>query len=68
MNATAATSAVAASIIGKTITVTSTTTNYEILADDTNSYGLTQATVISEPYFDAQTPRNVTGLVGMKSI
>lgn len=41
--------------------VTSKTTNYEIFGDDTS---LTQATIISEPYFDAQTPRNVTGLVG----
>ncbi|KAG5673543.1 hypothetical protein PVAND_003583 [Polypedilum vanderplanki] len=49
------------SIIGK-ISVTSTTTNYEILSDDTSGY--TQATIISEPYFDAQTSKNVTGLVG----
>ena len=46
------------------ISVTSNATNYEILADDTSGFSLTQATVISEPYFDAQTPKNVTGLVG----
>lgn len=50
--------------ITKIIAVTSRATNYEILGDDTSSLGLTQATIISEPYFDAQTPRNVTGLVG----
>lgn len=48
--------------------VTSKATNYEILGDDTSGYGLTQATIISEPYFDAQTPRNVTGLVGKAEI
>lgn len=52
-----------ASIIHK-ISVTSKTTNYEILSDDTSGFSLTQATIISEPYFDAQTPKNVTGLVG----
>lgn len=46
------------------MTVTSRTTNYENLVDDTNGLSLTQATIISEPYFDSQTPRNVTGLVG----
>lgn len=50
--------------ITKIFAVTSKTTNYEILSDDTSSYGLTQPTIISEPYFDAQTPTNVTGLVG----
>lgn len=47
------------------MTVTSimtTTTNYENSMDESN--GLTQATIITEPYFDSQTPRNVTGLVG----
>lgn len=48
--------------------VTSRTTNYEILADEMSDHGLTQATIISEPYFDAQTPRNVTGLVGKLEI
>jgi hypothetical protein len=43
-------------------TTTTTTTNYENLVDESN--GLTQATIITEPYFDSQTPRNVTGLVG----
>lgn len=46
------------------IVTSKATTNYEILSDATSSSGLTQATIISEPYFDAQTPRNVTGLVG----
>jgi hypothetical protein len=41
---------------------TTTTTNYENFVDESN--GLTQATIITEPYFDSQTPRNVTGLVG----
>lgn len=50
------------------ITVTSRTTNYELLGDDTSNYGLTQATIISEPYFDSQTPVNVTGLVGKHCI
>ena len=44
--------------------VTSKATNYEIPSDDTSNSSLTQATIISEPYFDAQTPKNVTGLVG----
>lgn len=38
------------------------------MSDDTSSFHLTQATIISEPYFDAQTPRNVTGLVGKSAI
>jgi hypothetical protein len=59
-----ATATTALAPITKIIAVTSKTTNYEILRDDTSSYSLTQATIISEPYFDAQTPRNVTGLVG----
>lgn len=54
--------------ITRTTAVTSKTTNYEILGYDTSGYGLTQATIISEPYFDAQTPRNVTGLVGKRKI
>lgn len=41
--------------------VTSKTTNYDNTPDGSSS---TQATIISEPYFDPQTPRNVTGLVG----
>ncbi|CRL03849.1 CLUMA_CG016979, isoform A [Clunio marinus] len=53
--------------ITKIIAVTSKATNYEILSDDTSSQALTQPTIISEPYFDAQTPRNVTGLVGKSS-
>jgi hypothetical protein len=56
-----AAAAARSSIIGK-ISVTSTATNYEILSDDTS--GFTQAAIISEPYFDAQTSKNVTGLVG----
>lgn len=48
--------------------VTSRTTSYEILGDESSDHGFTQATIISEPYFDAQTPRNVTGLVGKKKI
>jgi hypothetical protein len=59
--ASAAAAAARSSIIGK-ISVTSTATNYEILSDDTS--GFTQAAIISEPYFDAQTSKNVTGLVG----
>lgn len=47
--------------------VTSRTTNYEILGDE-SSHDSTQATIVSEPYFDAQTPRNVTGLVGKDDI
>jgi hypothetical protein len=54
--------------ITRIISVTSKATNYEILRDDTNGGGHTQATIISEPYFDAQTPRNVTGLVGEATI
>jgi hypothetical protein len=54
--------------ITRIITPASRTTHSGILGDDTSSYGMTQATIISEPYFDAQTPRNVTGLVGKKSI
>ena len=54
--------------ITRIITLASRTTNYEILSDDTNHFGLTQPTIISEPYFDVQTPRNVTGLVGKESI
>jgi len=46
------------------ISVTSKTANYEILSGDTSGFILTQATIISEPYFDAQTAKNVTGLVG----
>lgn len=57
-----------ASLILRTMAVTPSTTNYEILGDETNGHGLTQATIISEPYFDAQTPRNVTGLVGEAEI
>lgn len=53
--------------ITKIITASSRTTNYEIPGDDT-SYDLTQPTITSEPYFDAQTPRNVTGLVGKGAI
>lgn len=48
--------------------VTSKTTNYEIWGDDTSGYSLSQPTISSEPYFDAQTPRNVTGLVGKHGI
>lgn len=63
MNLTGTTFRSATSVpITRIIAVTSRATNYEILGDDTS--GLTQATIISEPYFDAQTPRNVTGLVG----
>lgn len=62
MNLTATT---ALSPITRIISPTSRTTNYEIHGDDTNGgNGLTQPTIVSEPYFDAQTPRNVTGLVG----
>lgn len=44
------------------MTVTSKTTNYDNNPPDGS--GTTQTTIISEPYFDSQTPRNVTGLVG----
>jgi hypothetical protein len=61
---TASTSVTQPSIIHK-ISVTSTATNYEILSDDRGGFSLTQtATTVSEPYFDSQTPKNVTGLVG----
>lgn len=50
--------------ITKIITFTSTTASYEILPDETNNSDLTPATIINEPYFDTQTPKNVTGLVG----
>lgn len=60
---TASTTVTQTSIIPK-ISVTSNTTNYEILSDDRSGFSLTEATIISEPYFDSQTPKNVTGLVG----
>lgn len=60
---TASTTVTQTSIIPK-ISVTSNATNYEILSDDRSGFSLTQATIISEPYFDSQTPKNVTGLVG----
>lgn len=67
-NLLAAKAATETSIIITKISVTSNaTSNYETLTDNTSGYSLTQATIISEPYFDTQTPKNVTGLVG-KSI
>ncbi|CAG9809685.1 unnamed protein product [Chironomus riparius] len=60
---TASTTVTQTSIIHK-ISVTSTPTNYEILSDDKSGFSLTQPAIISEPYFDSQTPKNVTGLVG----
>lgn len=41
-----------------------TTINYELFEDESNNMVITQPTIIPEPYFDAMTPRNVTGLVG----
>jgi len=60
---TASTTVTQASIIHK-ISVTSTAINYEIRSDDRGGFSLTQASTVSEPYFDSQTPKNVTGLVG----
>jgi hypothetical protein len=54
--------------ITRIITLASKTTNHESLSDDMNNFAVTQPTIISEPYFDVQTPRNVTGLVGEESI
>lgn len=60
---TASSTVTQTSIIAK-ISVTSNPTNYEIQSVDRSGLSLTQATIISEPYFDSQTPKNVTGLVG----
>jgi hypothetical protein len=47
-----------------TTTFRTTTINYELFEEESHNIVITQPTIIPEPYFDAMTPRNVTGLVG----